>query len=156
MVEKRITLESVYLLVGFLGFLSSVMVMFASYTERKFFQLMATIYQKWHSELKELAIGVDEYRRRMNTIDEMLPEFKPTRSMLTVVIIFLVIGIVIYSYSLLATVKEWKSSYFLLKLFMFSAFMFIFSGFGAYFVNKRLLTFTEKVKGVLEEIYGRL
>ncbi len=156
MVEKRITLESVYLLVGFLGFLSSVMVMFASYTERKFFQLMAAVYQKWHSELKELVIGMDEYKRRMKTIDEMLPEFKPTRSMLTVVSIFLAVGIVVYSYSLLAAVKGWKSSYFLLKLFMLSAFMFIFSGFGAYFVNRRLLSFAEKVKGFLEEIYGRL
>ncbi len=156
MVEKRLTIESVYLLVGFLGVLASIMVMFASYTERKFFQLMSAVYQKWHSELKELAIGVDEYKRRMNQVDTMLPEFKPTRFMLTAVNISVILGILVYSYSLLAVVKRWQSSYFLLKLFMVSAFLFIFSGFGAYFVNRRFLASANKVKRLLEEIYGKV
>ncbi|NPA15031.1 MAG: hypothetical protein GXO44_00610 [Deferribacteres bacterium] len=156
MVEKKLTIESVYLLVGFLGLLSSIMVMFASYTERKFFQLMSAIYQKWHGELKELVIGVDEYKNRMNRVDEMLPEFKPTRFMLTAANVSVVLGILIYSYSLLAVVKGWQPQLFLLKLFMASAFLFIFAGFAAYFVNRRLLSSANKVKELLEEIYGKV
>ncbi len=146
-------LELIFLTIGFLGLICSMMVFFASYTEKKFYQLLSRIYEVWDQEKKEMSIGVKEYKKRMEDVESMLPQTDTLRKLMNATSAAIILGLAVYSYGLLATFKGWKPVNTLLKIFIASAFLFIFSGFSSFYVNRKLLDSIKKLSVYLRSIY---
>ncbi len=141
-----------YLTIGFMGLVASMMVFFASYTERRFYELLSLVYERWHSQMRELSIGTVEYKRRMEAVEKILPDTKGLRRTLNITSVAIVTGLALYCYGLLAAYKGWRDVEFLSRLFVASAFLFIFSGLSSYHVNRKLLGSTRRLSSYLRSI----
>lgn len=123
--------------IGFLALMSSMMLFLASSTERKFYGIVREIFEIWQQQRKELSIGTEEYKQRMETMEQLLPNTKSIRKIMNMAMVAVVAGIGIYSYSLVSLYKGWiqvKPGFYLLIV---SAFLFIYGGFSSYYANKK-------------------
>ncbi len=141
-----------YLSIGFLGLISSMLFFMASYAEKKFYETVSRIYEVWDQERRRLAIGTEEYRRRMEAMERLMPKTAELRRLLNVASVTIVVGLLCYCYSILALFKGWQPQERLLKLFVVSAFFFIFSGFSSYYTGKKINTSIQKISKFLKEI----
>ncbi len=143
------------LTIGFLALISSMILFLASSTEKKFYQILSQIYGMWHEERRRLEIGTEEYRRRMESVEKLLPDTKTLRRLTNTALIAIVCGIGIYSYTLISIYKNWLSAQYMLYPLIFSAFLFIFGGFSSYYANKKITDSMQRIsrllKGLKEE-----
>ena len=149
------SITTAFLSIGFLGLLSSMVVFLASYTERKFYQLLADLYSLWEEERRRFKLGADEYRRRMEEVEGLLPNTRWLRRMLSVACTLEVAGIALYCYALVALYKGWQTVPFLLRAFVFSAFLFICGGFFAYYVNRKVSASVDRVGAYVRGLYEK-
>jgi uncharacterized membrane protein len=138
--------------IGFLALLASMMLFLASSTEKKFYNIVKEIYEIWQQQRRELNIGTEEYKRRMETMEKLLPNTQTLRRIMNMAMVAIVTGIAIYSYSLVSMYKGWlrvKPGFYLLII---SAFLFIYGGFSSYYANKKLTDSMRNISKYLQTL----
>ncbi len=140
--------------IGFLGLISSMMIFMCVQVEKKFYQRVRDLMLMWQDERRQLRIGTEEYKSRMETMERLLPDTKALSRIISASMASVVAGIIVYSWSFLAMHKGWKPPHTLLKLLIFSAFCFLLSGGLSYYAGQRLSRSTRRIVAYLERIYG--